>query len=591
MLNSNKKFNNLEFNTDSNDSDDRSLGYYEALRKNKKKKCSSGGKRTCGDICIPRGFKCSPGNYERFRPDSNEDSYESSSLSVLNSYNTRLDRSKPVCKKGKICGDICIPKKNKCSLEEGKKPVKAVTYAKYEVNPDTGEEYTIRDLKDIAKSKGVSNYSYMTKDQLKDTLKEVDKADKDPEQAERLAKTLTRDRTVAGRIARRLPKGNKGSQAFKRTFKAVATGERLLKDIGSLNPGWQAAAITSLAGGFALSQYGKMQGEYRKKFKDSAKNAQGRAIGIDVPYIKKDNIAFVVGGMPNQGHSAAKMTELLQKDDKLNSANHFVTFEHKEFDIKEGSVSTDKNAQNNNKYLIDSLTQEAQQHLKNIKRGQNEDAIRLASEIYAHYYKVDKNNNYANINKTINLISGGAGNHTVDEALEILSRMQPPEAKVPINQLMKQINVVSLGGVHYGTTDPKTLVENYRTITSDQDPYNHLPHINSQWVSSVKSHHPESYLEDPEVVQEIKRSWGMNRSSPIAQERTSKKKQNPKPANPNRSRPQPNKTPAGKRKSTVSGKPKPVPKPKENKTDSSIELTNYTSGMLSAVLNKKVKGG
>jgi hypothetical protein len=495
--------------------------------------------RPCGDICIPSRLTCNTATYNGYREsykkaNSSNRRRKDSELEVLN--NIRLDRSKPVCRKGKPCGDICIPKSSECKIENSSnvsiaKP-RVEKIEKYEINPETEEDYTIRDLKELARNKGISNYSYMTKDQLRDTLVEADKADKDPEQAERLVKTLSRDRSTPGRISRRLPR-NKGTKTFRNASKGIRKTERILKDIGTLTPGWQAFAITSLAGGITLNQYNKVRSKYKRKFKDSAINAESRVNGITPPAIKKDNIAFVVGGMPKHGHSAAKMREMLETDDKLKSANHFIEFEQKEFgvDFKKGKVSNrPKDKHSGNGYLISNLTDEAKQHLKNVNRGQNEDAVELASQIYANYYRVNKNGDYANLGKTFNIVSGGAGNHVVDEALEVISRMRPPNSNVPINQLLRQINVVNLGGVHYGVTDPKNLAGTYKSITSSQDPYNKLPKINPNWISSVKSHHPESYLENSDVIEEIKRSWGMNRGSFAAINRTQAKKATPKQA-------------------------------------------------------------
>ena len=288
--------------------------------------------------------------------------------------------------------------------------------------------------------------------------------------------------------------------------------------------GWSVLGAAAFLGDRTIAGWEAVKSEYREGLPESARIAASRVPNVNVrhptpsnpkgqffrPSASKvsgkktgsENVTFVVGGSPG---SASGMVDSLKamgkakdatESEKWLSRNNFVPF-----DLKETRV-TGKGGD------LDEAVQMMGDFMHNRQRGRNQDAVDLASSLFAHAM--------AYPDKKINLVAHGAGGLATKEALEILSKMEVKKGgKVITGQsLAPKINVVLMGTPHFGYT--KTVAPNTRTISSPNDPFSKIPFsgggMRPQWISSVKGHKPSDYLADPSVREAIRESFGYYRT-------------------------------------------------------------------------------
>lgn len=321
----------------------------------------------------------------------------------------RFDRKKRNCQKGHPCKGSCIAKNKTCLAKLGEvaspgevaqlrqaavnlkleqnaanKPPEAPTPPKqdYEINPDTGKPYTIRELKKVASQKGVVGYSNMNTEELKQSIKFVDETP--PEQQQRLAKTITSDRSTGNRAIN--ASGVRGRekrslQDSNRTWKNLQT---LAKFAGTQPVGWGAAAIGAFLLGASIRTYERAKGEYRSHFKEAAEEAQERAANLGssknglIQRTQKNNITFLISAGKGAGSDAIQKEFEKYKDSEdegdrwLANNHHFIPFNLKESGAKPGGNDIENS--------VNGLTD----YLTNFKRGKDQDAVDLAAQIYAY---------------------------------------------------------------------------------------------------------------------------------------------------------------------------------------------------------------
>lgn len=454
---------------------------------------------------------------------------------------TRLDRRPPAkCdpKSGWRRGALgkCVRTKRAEITSPRKGEVAVAALGKYEIDPETGRPYKIRDLRVLAREKGVVGYGSMTTSQMQSAMRLIDE---NPTEAQKrnLVKTLSRDRSYSGRaIGAGLGSLRGGSKAEKDLYKdarsAAQTWKRLeavLAFAGAAPVKWGVLAAGATVAGVGIGVWEKMKSDYRNGLPESAKIAAERAKRMNVrpptpsnpsgQYLRRaasedgkrtgsENITFVVGGGRNQG-SQAMIDELRRagegKDasegDKWLSRNNFVAF-----DLRESGSRKQEQLGG-----IDESVEMMGDFYRNHRRGRNQDAVDLASSVLAY--------SLAYPDKRISLVAHGAGGLATKEAMEIISKAEIRRAgKKTIKgvDLVQKINVTMLGTPDFGYT--KTVAPNTRTIVSSQDPISKIPFFGGakrpQWISSVKGHSSRSYLRDPSVREALRESFGYYQSNP-----------------------------------------------------------------------------
>jgi hypothetical protein len=440
------------------------------------------------------------------------------------------------CKVGISCGSTCIEKDNVCKLKisELAKPSEllqlnqAIARFKLEentqqinpepkkeedyiINPETGNNYTIRELRKVASSKGVVGYGSMPIDEMRSAIK---LADRNPESAQRIVSGVARKRSLGTRAiaVSGLSGRNKNQREAKQKLKDVVVNtkrlEALIKFAGSAPIAWTAGAVGAFLLGTSIRTYEQTKGKYREGFDESAKLAEERAVKLSLTHIPQDNITFAVGS--GKGYGAEEIKDLLQrKGSDLSDGDRWLTRNNYviPFNLQETGINKKSNETGSGDEILDGM----KNYLQTFTRGSNQDAIDLAANLYAYgiQRKITNPTELKNKYKKINVVAHGMGGQTTKEALELLSRMDikgSPTGK----EILKQVNVVNLGTPHFGFAE--NLTRRQRTIISPQDPVSSIPSIGGgarkQWISSVKGHSAKDYLEDERVRNAIRESFG-----------------------------------------------------------------------------------
>lgn len=439
------------------------------------------------------------------------------------------------CKVGISCGSTCIEKDNVCKLKTSElaKPSEllqlnqAIARFKLEentqqinpepkkeedyiINPETGNNYTIRELRKVASSKGVVGYGSMPIDEMRSAIK---LADRNPESAQRIVSGVARKRSLGTRAiaVSGLSGRNKNEREAKRQLKDIVTTnkrlEALIKFSGSAPIAWTAGAVGAFLLGTTIRTYEQTKGKYREGFDESAKLAEERAVKLRLVHVPQDNITFAVGS--GKGHGAEEIKKLLQREEPDNDGDYWLTQNNYviPFDLQETGINKKSNETGNGDEILDGM----KNYLQTFKRGKNQDAIDLAAHLYAYgiQRKASNPSELKNKYKKINVVAHGMAGQTTKEALELLSRMDikgNPTGK----EVLRQVNVVNLGTPHFGFAENQS--RRHRTIISSQDPVSNIPNIGSgarqQWISTVKGHSAKDYLEDNRVRDAIRESFG-----------------------------------------------------------------------------------
>lgn len=594
------------------------------------------------------------------------------------SYSPRYDAPiKKRCKKGVICKGSCIEKGKVCRNEltaissplelsqlrrsvvdfqlatqeklSSKNPIVPVesepapSTNDYRINPETNQEYTIRELKTEASKEGIYQYSRLSKEELRQAIV-ASKSNPTESTRQRLALTFGKDRSTGSSAIRAsglTGRQKRQAQDVNKTWKNLNT----LAKFASTQPvGWGAAATGAFLLGVGVRRYELMKSEYRASFKGNAEQAQEKAATLgSVNNGKlsrtgnKKNITFVIGADRGEEGSQKIIDKLKSFGDSAKpgeadeffqeKAHHYVPFGLKESGAKVGASATENG--------VNALTD----YLNNFRRKKDQDAVDLAAQIYAygiqrkvstkrqtqltnlesrhqtliktqptveakiekHQQDIDKfkteiadleanllnasnaNKNkiqaaiakkkiavklqesksfseqgnldalrketlsnraqlrqvlsrpetgtrdLANKGKNINIIAHSRAGQTSKTALEYLARMQLP-GEPSGKDVLEQVNLVMLGTPHFGFTE--NIGKRQRTIVSQQDPLSNLPiwgnsvdnAARTEWVSSVKGHYIDDYLNDSRTREIMREQFGYYDDSLLERNRKLAKK-------------------------------------------------------------------
>lgn len=325
----------------------------------------------------------------------------------VDSFEFRQDaaKKKSRCQRGIACGSSCIAKNKTCELSTSRlaspneltRLRQSVMAFNLEQNAtqtptptpenqpqeDPYKSNTIRELKKIASQKGVVGYSSMTSDQLRSAITLVDKAP--PEQQDRIARTLAKDRSSINRAA--MAAGLKGKQKraaadASRTWKNL---ESLAKFAGSQPVGWGVAATGAFLLGASIRSYERAKGDYRSRLKENAEQAQEKAATLSPARVGQlNNITFIVGSAKveeNKPSGAQNMIDKLKESVKDSDDEGEKWLANKQFfvpfDLKESGAPAKGN-------LIEDAVSGLKDYMGNFLKKKDQDAVDLAAQLYAY---------------------------------------------------------------------------------------------------------------------------------------------------------------------------------------------------------------
>jgi hypothetical protein len=482
--------------------------------------------------------------YQLSNPKERSDAWLESYTSIVKfdrKYNNSSKRKQ--CIKGIPCGLACIAKNKTCEVKLSKiatpneiSQIKQIALTIRQEDPkitdvqpdspDIYESMSIRELKKEASNRGVYRYSEMNSQQLKESIRFVDKQPGD--QQNRLAKTVETRKNNPNTLRRfgvtargRSVEGVDGKKTNPERSLALSVQrwqriQRILK-LSELDPQLAGAAVGAIVLGVSMQQYNRVRDNYRLGLLGSSKSAFERASKMQVPYTPRANITFCVGGYSNEGSTGEKLKNQLEAladkpfsieaDRWWKEKNHMISFDSREFNIpKVNSRKKNKDGTYTTPYLAEVSQKSFGAYLKNFRRGRNEAAVELAAQIYAHAnYRDAKTGKFMNSDRRINIVAHATGGNTTQEALEIISRMSGPRSK-PGREVLRQINVVTLGTTDFGFTEKGLARE--RNLTSSQDPFSFLPQRNEKWISEVRGHEIEDYLKVEQVQDQLLQAFG-----------------------------------------------------------------------------------
>jgi hypothetical protein len=327
----------------------------------------------------------------------------------------RLDAARKKCSVGITCGESCISRNKSCDLglaaiathnqilqlkmsavdfnlsknkapetSNTTPPPEAKPKPDYVINPETGEEYTIRELRPIASQKQIHGYSSMTKDELRAALKATDD---NPDQQQRIAKTLGKERGLGSRAIKSsgLTGGSRRSATdANRTWKNL---NQLAKFAGTAPAGWGVAAAGAFLLGTTIRGYERAKSAYRSNLSEAAQEAQEKAAtlgSVKSGAIKRtgpnyNNITFVISA--GKGYGSQEMVDQLKSigEKSEDPAEQWFAKKHFyiPFDLKETGARR-------NGSDIENAVNGLKDYVQNFKRKKDQDAIDLASQIYAY---------------------------------------------------------------------------------------------------------------------------------------------------------------------------------------------------------------
>lgn len=409
------------------------------------------------------------------------------------------------CTPGKSipCKNRCIPANYKCrddvqlSVREKAQIAEVINRAE-----DKYAGRSIRDLQQEARERGVYRANHQNKSTLIKTLKLLDQ---NPQAQENLRKTLEKRRKTRQTVL-------KASPELAKTWKSIQTVSKAYKQ----NPDQAGLIIAAGLMGISTALASKVRDRHKDGLKESASLAFNRAKNLPIDRTSKNDLVFTVGGFGSIGSRGEKMRDLLitpldnsPSEKWLKGNNHYIPFNHNDFDINTPNVSKrDVSGKYNPLYLGYIARQGFGRFLTNQRRGRNDAAVELAAQLYAYGNRYDK--------KRLNVLAHGVGGNVVDEATEILARMPRLKRNGPTGeQLSSRLNIVRMGSPSFGMSNDARWRRkiNHRTITSKQDPFSILPKRAAQWIDSVKGGEIEDYLKNTEVRERIKESFGYYSSS------------------------------------------------------------------------------
>ncbi len=434
-------------------------------------------------------------------------------VSFANNIQLREDaiRKPKNCKKGTPCKGECIPKGSICrDIPVAKDEAIAINEAVIKsappkvtaepANEDPYRDLNIRQLKEVAREKGVMRYSYMTQDQLRDAIRVYDA---NPDYRENIRKGLQRQKDEA---TLKKVKTTEIGRALSTVDPKLGRQYNLINAIAKKNEKNPAEArIYALA--TILSTSALIAKTMEKRRADNLNEAKVMAtanasdIRESTPDVKEPSVTFVVGSYgkgSNALANALKNSKNISDDDKawLENDTKLIPFKRS----KEGVPS----ATDPIRAFAENFTTGYKAAIGNaIDNGKGDEAIALASQLYVHGSKYSLDRDGLLSSPALNVLAGEDGGTVARDAIEILRKMpkSPDSNGIRGTDIADRVRLVTLGTPYFGLAKPDVPEAN---IMGSDDLWNLTPFTKggneTRKVSGVGSSGQSSYVESSDAM-------------------------------------------------------------------------------------------
>ena len=351
----------------------------------------------------------------------------------------------------------------------------------------------IRDLRKEVRARDISNYSYMTQDQLRSAIK---LHDADPEYKENIRKSLQKEKDLA-------------------TLKKVKSSD-IGRAIGTVNPtlGRQYNLLAAISRKFeknptealiyalpAILGVTKTVALLLKQRRVvNVKESAGAAVN-DADNYKKDindvapeGVNFYVGGY---GRGSKDLYNRVANS-PFASKEDADWIKNKSENIPINRVGEDRQTHNVSQTVFNNITTGYNMTMNStLNRGKSKESVELAAQLYAHGTKYRTDKNGVKTLSAIQILAAEDGGIVARDALEILGQM--PDG----NKIAKRVKFVSLGTPYFGESKVDTPEVN---LVGDGDPWGALPFNKggqTQRTSGVSGANQHDYTASADVVGKV----------------------------------------------------------------------------------------
>jgi cell wall-associated NlpC family hydrolase len=431
-------------------------------------------------------------NYQELtnqRIDSLISETQSNYVKGLLSVQVRLDKigtKQKKCVKGIPCKGECIPRTSTCEvdIEQVADPQTIRNLYPSTPNPEPisatmpqGDEdiyalMSIRDLRQEVRKREISNYSYMSQDQLRAAIK---LHDADPQYKENVRKSLQKQKDLS---TLKIVKSTEIGRAIGAVNPALGRQFNLLSAIGrkyEKNPTEALIyAIPALIGTTKVAMV-LLQKQRLANIKESAgaavNDAEKYRKDIEEDDASAEGVNFYVGGY------GAGSKDLYNKVSNSKLANEkdidWIKNKTDNFTIdREGEHIP--SAHNASQDLGNNITTGYNVVVNNtFKRGKNREAVELAAKMYAHGTTWRRDKNGVLSMPPIQILAAEDGGTLARDAIEILHQMpRDPSTKITGKHIADRVKLVTLGTPYFGESKADIPEVN---LVGDGDPWASLP--------------------------------------------------------------------------------------------------------------------
>jgi len=321
----------------------------------------------------------------------------------------------------------------------------------------------IRDLRKEVRARDISNYSYMTQDQLRAAIK---LHDADPEYKENIRKSLQKEKDLA---TLKKVKSSDIGRAIGTVNPTLGRQYNLLAAIShkyKKNP--TEALIYALPAILGVTKTAAFLLKQRRAV--NVKESAGAAVN-DADNYKKDineNVApegvnFYVGGY---GRGSKDLYNRVANS-PFASKEDADWIKNKSENIPINRVGEDQRTHNVSQDVFNNITTGYNMTMNStFNRGKSKESVELAAQLYAHGTKYRTDKNGVKTLSAIQILAAEDGGIVARDALEILGQM--PDG----NKIAKRVKFVSLGTPYFGESKVDTPEVN---LVGDGDPWGALP--------------------------------------------------------------------------------------------------------------------
>lgn len=413
------------------------------------------------------------------------------------------------CKKGTPCKGECIPKGSVCrdipmakdeAIAINEAVAKSVPQQTEPVNDDPYRDLNIRQLKEVARDKGVMRYSYMTQSQLRDAINVYDA---NPDYREDLRKGLQRQKDQAALKKVKSTEIGRAISTFNPKF------GRQFNLINAISKKYENNKIEARIYGLAviLSTSALIVKTMEKRRNDNLNKAKVMAatnasnIRESTPDVEEPSVSFVIGSYKNGSNAlveSIRNSNNISEEDKgwFNNETKVIPFIRSKEGVSKPSDPL--------RSFADNFTTGYKAVIGDpINNGKGEEAINLASQLYVYGSKYSPDRDGLLSSPALNIFAGEDGGTVARDAIEILRKMpkSPDSNGIRGADIADRVRLVTMGTPYFGLSKPDIPELN---IMGLGDLWNLTPFTKggneTKKVPGVGSSGQSSYVESSDVM-------------------------------------------------------------------------------------------